>query len=291
MLAGSERKFNSTMPGTPFISFLRPSNLSDYDRRKRPSEQPLTIPKTFIDAMEVREQVFVFEQHVPLENEFDSDDARSCHWASHPCFLETLQKLTIQVVYASINTVTDPEAKDADGNIIQRRKSSTRTTPIGTIRLVPFPHAPHPQPGSKFTFDPSADESTSSPPYIVDRSTTYHDGIEPYVKLGRIAVVKEFRGAGMAKILANAAITWAQQNPTFFNPSVTELGLEKLGATKTNQIPVWKGLVCVHAQKQVEKTWEKWGFKTDEGMGTWDEEGIMHVGMFRRLNIQEQPPF
>ncbi|KAG0649048.1 hypothetical protein D0Z07_4742 [Hyphodiscus hymeniophilus] len=259
------------MSGTPFITFLGPSNLSEYDRKKSPHEQTSTIPKTFIDAMEVREQVFVEEQHVPLENEFDSDDARACHW----------------VVYASINTTTDPEVKDADGNIVQRKRSLTRTTPIGTIRLVPFPHAPHPEPGSKFTFDSSEEDSTGTPPYIVDRATTYHDGVEPYIKLGRIAVVKEFRGAGVAKILANAAISWAQQNPKFFNPSVTELGMEKLGATRTDQIPVWNGLCCVHAQEQVENTWVKWGFKTDKEMGTWDEEGIMHVGMFQRLKIEK----
>jgi hypothetical protein len=66
--------------GTPFITFLSPSNLSEYDRKKRPSQQPSSIPKIFIEAMEVREQVFVIEQGVPLENEFDSDDARACHW-------------------------------------------------------------------------------------------------------------------------------------------------------------------------------------------------------------------
>jgi predicted GNAT family N-acyltransferase len=193
------------------------------------------------------------------------------------------------VVYASINTTTDPEVKDADGNIVQRKKSVTRSTPIGTIRLVPFPHAPHPEPGSKFTFDPSEYGSTSPPPYIIDRATTFHDGIEPYIKLGRIAVVKEFRNAGISKILANAAINWAQQNPTYFNPSVLEMGMEKMGATNTDEIPVWKGLVCVHAQEQVEKVWTKWGFEKDEGMGTWDEEGIMHVGMFKRLNIESKP--
>ena len=100
-------------------------------------------------------------------------------------------------------------------------------------------------------------------------------------------MVKEFRGAGVAKILASAAMTWAQQNPTYFNPSVTEMGMEKLGATRTEQIPVWRGLTCVHAQEQVEKAWAKWGFKKDEGMGTWDEEGIMHLGMFQRLNIEK----
>jgi hypothetical protein len=66
--------------GTPFIQLLKPSNLDEYDRHKRPSEQSSELPKTFLDAMEVREQVFAIEQNVPLENEFDSDDARSCHW-------------------------------------------------------------------------------------------------------------------------------------------------------------------------------------------------------------------
>ena len=28
-----------------------------------------------------------------------------------------------------------------------------------------------------------------------------------------------------------------------------------------------------------------WGFKADEKMGAWDEEGIGHVGMFKRLEI------
>jgi hypothetical protein len=68
--------------GTPFITFLGPSDLSGYDRTKRHNEQPAHIPKTFIDAMEVREEVFVKEQGVPLTNEFDSDDSRSCHWVS-----------------------------------------------------------------------------------------------------------------------------------------------------------------------------------------------------------------
>jgi hypothetical protein len=68
--------------GTPFIAFLGPSNLSNYDNTKYHNEQPDYIPKTFTDAMEVREHVFVEEQGVPLMHEFDSDDARACHWVS-----------------------------------------------------------------------------------------------------------------------------------------------------------------------------------------------------------------
>lgn len=66
--------------GTPFIAFLEPSNLDGYKRKLPFSEQPDSIPKTFLDAMEVREEVFVKEQGVPLDNEFDSDDSRACHW-------------------------------------------------------------------------------------------------------------------------------------------------------------------------------------------------------------------
>jgi hypothetical protein len=75
--------------GTPFISFLGPSNLDGYDRKRRPSQQPDNIPKTFLDAMEVREQVFVEEQGVPLDNEFDSDDPRACHWVCTASVIRT----------------------------------------------------------------------------------------------------------------------------------------------------------------------------------------------------------
>ena len=68
--------------GTPFISFLGPSNLDEYNRRLPQSQQSKNIPKIFLHAMEVREKVFVQEQGVPLDNEFDSDDSRACHWVT-----------------------------------------------------------------------------------------------------------------------------------------------------------------------------------------------------------------
>lgn len=107
-----------------------------------------------------------------------------------------------------------------------------------------------------------------------DRATTYHDGMEAYVKLGRLAVVRECRGSGIAKVLVEAAVEWVRENPRFFDPIPSVEG----------ELQVWKGLMCVHAQIQVVKAWERWGFMVDEGMGTWDEEGIKHVGMFRRLD-------
>lgn len=100
--------------------------------------------------------------------------------------------------------------------------------------------------------------------------------------------MKEFRGSGIARLVVNAPMAWAKQNPTYFNPSVKNMGMENMGAHNAEEIPVWKGLVCVHAQEQVEKIWANWGFKRDDKMGTWVEEGIKHVGMFQRLNIEGQ---
>lgn len=196
----------------------------------------------------------------------------------------------MQVIYASVNTTTQPEQKDANGNIVVRKQSVTKSQPIGTIRLVPFPHPTHPEPGSSFTADtigtnPDRDIS-KPPPFIIDRATTYHDGKEPYVKLGRLAVLKEFRGAGIARLLVSAALSWMLQNFTFFNPSVKSVGMDSMNASNIGEIPVWKGLICVHAQEGVAKTWEKWGFKVDEEFGTFMEEGIPHVGMFQRLNLE-----
>lgn len=51
------------------------------------------------------------------------------------------------------------------------------------------------------------------------------------------------------------------------------------------QVRPWRGLVLVHAQVDVERMYEGLGFVRDEGLGRWEEEGIMHVGMFRRVEV------
>ncbi|RSL76378.1 hypothetical protein CEP52_005154 [Fusarium oligoseptatum] len=264
---------------TPFISLLEPGKVEGFEPGVPLNHQPSTVPQTFLDAMEVRQNVFVEEQKVPAENEFDSDDNRSCHW----------------VTYASVKKTDEPEIRDKDGNILQHRKSSTRSTPIGTIRLVPFPHDPHPQDGGRYVDGILQDDdgekshtvltNTIGKPFITERATTFHDGQEPYVKLGRLAVIKEFRGRRIAGMVVKAALAWIKANPSYFDPSIKEVGMEQLGAANDKEIPVWKGLVCVHAQKQVVDVWKKWGFEVDEGMGTWWEEGMPHVGMFQRLDI------
>ncbi|KAI0130838.1 hypothetical protein F4814DRAFT_144587 [Daldinia grandis] len=294
--------------GTPFISLLEPTRLDGYDRTRPHDQQPGHVPKTFSDAMEVREAVFVRDQGVPLANEHDPDDARSCHW----------------VMYASVNFTTEPEERDPrSGEVIKPRKSETCSLPIGTLRIVPFPHPPHPQPGGRYVDNVLLDEESdgekkgggtaatssgavrprartltsvdeerqaSALPFGADRPTTYHDGKEPYVKLGRMAVIPEFRGHHIASQLWRAAKKWLEDNPTFFNPSVTELGMDQLKVGVAGDIPKWNGLVCCHAQESVVKLYEKWGFKVDEGMGKWYEEGILHVGMFLRLHIKDGNP-
>ncbi|UNI19935.1 hypothetical protein JDV02_006077 [Purpureocillium takamizusanense] len=269
---------------TPFITLLEPSKFEGFLPGIRHDEQPATIPQPFLDAMEVRETVYVDEQEVPLENEFDADDPRSCHW----------------VIYASINKTEEGEVRDDEGNVLQPRKSSTRTTPIGTIRLVPFPHDPHPKAGGDYwngvlVGDEDRDDrggdvaaALGAPPgwsFAADRPTSFHDGKEPYVKLGRLAVLHEFRGNNLAGLLVNTALAWLKRNPSYFDPSITELGLEQVGAANETDVPKWGGLVCVHAQERVVGAWKKWGFRVDEGMGKWWEEGIPHVGMFQRLEV------
>jgi len=69
--------------GTPFTGLIEPRELKleGYDRNLTHDKQPSHIPKTFIDSMKVREEVFVHEQKWPLKLEYDADDARSCQYA------------------------------------------------------------------------------------------------------------------------------------------------------------------------------------------------------------------
>lgn len=268
--------------------------------------------------MEVRERVFVKEQGCPLEFEHDADDARSCHW----------------IMYASVNTTTQSEERDPETDeLIRPRRSVTQTIPIGTLRIVPFPHPPHPPNGARYVggvLQPAEDvppgsmntsqqsgaqngngtraaapaapsrrramslvdeRRMSAPmPFGQDRQTDFHNGKEPYVKLGRLAVVPEYRGHRVAEQLWSAAKLWLETNPTYFNPSVKELGMDVMKVDNTRDVPEWNGLVCVHAQTAVIKIYERWGFQVDKGMGKFYEENILHVGMWNRLKIKVSEP-
>jgi len=106
------------------------------------------------------------------------------------------------------------------------------------------------------------------------RKTSLHDGAESYIRFG-LCVVKEERGRYLQTSWCTA-LDWARGNAREFGKGVME------------KLPVWKGLVCVHAQEKVLGVWERHGFIVDEGMGSWFEGGIRHVGMFRRLAMEGQ---
>lgn len=93
------------LPPAPSISkTYSPTLRSCIQQTSPPSSTLPPTPQTFLDAMTVREAVFVDEQKVALENEFDEEDPRCWHW----------------VLYASEEPESEPK-------------------PAGTIRLVPFP--------------------------------------------------------------------------------------------------------------------------------------------------------
>ncbi|KIX07846.1 uncharacterized protein Z518_02500 [Rhinocladiella mackenziei CBS 650.93] len=87
---------------------------------------------------------------------------------------------------------------------------------------------------------------------------------EPYVKLGRVATLANARGKGFSRLLTEEAFRW-------------------LGAHKDEVAPGWNGLTLAHAQVDVEKLYAKLGFETDDKLGRWDEEGIEHLGMWKRV--------
>lgn len=259
-----------------FVDFIVPlrERLRLYDRTKPSTDQAQNdaadptkaIPQGFIDAMTIREEVFVKEQKVPLESELDEDDPRSFHW----------------VAYASIPTKqSSPDVKPQNGHADPKRRISTSTKiPIGTIRLVPPPHPPHPAPGTHHNTDaPDGDRRRDS--------TVFHDSSkEAYIKLGRMAVIPEFRGAGISKLLIETALAFAKEHPYELMPHYDPTKVEALRQESDRGASMdWRGLVLLHAQVGVQKVYKKYGFETDESMGVWDEEGIDHVGMWKRVDV------
>ncbi|KAI9809148.1 MAG: hypothetical protein M1825_002438 [Sarcosagium campestre] len=244
----------STTAFTEFISFLPPpgASITGYTRQDSNSDANKNIPPVFVEAMSVREEVFVDEQKVPAENELDSDDPRSFHW----------------VTYASVSSTSKEPG---------RKGSETTRSPVGTIRLVPPPHPAHPIQGS---------EQKANDPKNGSGAIRHH-GKESYVKLGRLAILKPYRGIGLSKLLVNTALEWAGHNPDSIIPLRSAARIEAARIDGTIEGP-WRGLVLIHAQKGVENVWRKMGFVTDEKMGTWIEEGIPHIGMWKRVPVDNK---
>ena len=127
-----------------------------------------------------------------------------------------------------------------------------KPTPIGVIRLVPPPHPTH------------KDEPEGSSQEI--------DHDEPYVKLTRVALLAAYRGKGLGRVLIETALNWAVEH---------RQKIVKLLDTGKQ----WTGLSMIHAQVDVEAMYARVGFVTDKSMGRWMEEGIEHVGMWKRVSL------
>jgi len=213
---------------TSHIELLEPPGhtIAEYNRSLTSTEQSGHVPHLFTDAMIIREEVFVEEQKVPLENELDEDDPRCWHWIS---YTETSRPATTS------SSLPPPVTSEA-----------AMRHPTGTIRLVPPPHPPHALPGSEHQIDGS--EHVAKVPLEKDAAnegpTSEHNAHnEPYIKLGRLAVRKEYRGTGVARRLVETALNWAQG---YGNEVIGEA--VKPGEAGGAGNETWRGLVLVHAQ-------------------------------------------
>ena len=232
---------------TPFIDLLPPPGPSVYQSPRAPPFTPSAapgVPPIFLSALSVRFPVFVDEQKCSRDEEIDKDDPSSWHW----------------VVYVSVGG--KGTHNDADGKVA-----------AGAIRLVPVtPLHVH--------SEAELLEKAAGPKYV---KTELWDGKESFVKLGRMATLKEYRKLGLGRLLVNTAIEWLKQNADQVDG---EKSPEDAVAKEKEDVREWRGLVLLHAQKDIERFWQSCGFEKDEGMGEWCEEGIEHIAMWRRVNIK-----
>lgn len=194
-------------------------------------------------------------------------------------------------------------------------EESGSVIPVATTRLVPFPPSPSPSPPTAAASPQSggeeggagtAAEQQQQPPTHTHTATKMWNGKEPYIQLGRLATLPSHRGLGFGRVLIDSALKWAvyekasilQQRPHIVTKQGTQGKQEKKEKNKEqekaekeeeeegNNNNRWNGLVLVHAQRDVEAWYRSLhGFVTDEDMGVWIEEGIEHVGMWRRLDL------
>lgn len=148
------------------------------------------------------------------------------------------------------------------------RTLSTRI-PVGVIRLVPPPQPSHE------LLTHSGDAATKDIPF-------YDWTSEPCIKLTQVAVVPECRDLGLGRRLVETAFEWASRHAGEIDEAAVQLAERSHWAGA----PVrWQGLVLVHAQAEVEGMYKRLGFEADVSLGRWNEEGIEHVGMFRRIEV------
>ncbi|KAL3479730.1 acyl-CoA N-acyltransferase [Aspergillus californicus] len=250
MAASPSEKRVSITPVATFITTIvpppGPNNGEPLALPTRTIPFPTTNSTLFNEALAVRLEVFVDEQKCAAELEIDDDDSRSWQWVVHD---------------------KTPEGKAAPAQI-----------PVAVVRLVPPPHVSHED--AVAAFAPGGNGMVSEGP---DGAAKFELDNEPYIKFGRVAVLPDYRGCGLARRLMETAMEWAAENPDEISRAYAEVYKREGGS---GEAPEWKGLTLVHAQTQVEKLYGRLGYVTDEKLGRWVEEGIEHIGMWKRLDIK-----
>lgn len=293
-------------PQSPSIHLLPPPGpsvllLSTDDAFSPQGQGTSTVAQVFLAAVKVRFEVFVIEQHCPAANEIDTDDARSWHWVIYAPPSPPLNGhprafgLEPSLVGKAAKGGWQERGHHLDNDIINNKKfndeESGSVIPVATIRLVPF------SPSPPTAAPPSGEGGAAAEQQIpIHTATKMWNGKEAYIKLGRLATLRSHRGLGFGRVLIDSALKWAVENASSLSsvqrqPRVTGEGQETEGEEEEEGEGEedgngWNGLVLVHAQRDVEAWYRSvQGFVTDEGMGVWMEEGIEHVGMWRRLDL------
>lgn len=174
------------------------------------------------------------------------------------------------MLYTGTTSTPGPAASPTTPSPAAAADNAHPPTPAATIRLVPI-HGLH----GAATHWPVR-SGWGHPNYA---ASSIWDGVEGYVKIGRLATVREARGQGWGRVLVEEVVSWARENV-----GVVRLAVEKQGEREGEE-GWWKGLIGCHAQSHLEGWYSKLGFVRDKGMGEWEEDGIPHVGMWRRVEV------
>lgn len=267
------------------------------------------MPQLFLAAHKVRFEVFVTEQHCSAANEIDADDATSWHWVIYapPSPPPPPPPQDGPRAWLESSLVDKAPKEEESGNNNNDKKDNNKlkddelrsVIPVATIRLVPFSL-------SRSTVAPPSGEggaaAADQQQQASHTATKMWNGTEAYIKLGRLATLRSHRGLGFGRVLIDSALKWAVENASTLSvrrqprrvgdeeeeqeDSVVVDGHEKAREEGEEEGNEWNGLVLVHAQRDVEGWYRSvGGFVTDAGMGVWIEEGIEHVGMWRRLDL------